>query len=178
MSFDTLALGSLRLSVVRRVVIGFPQPPHQMTHWRWIPSTSASFDTLSLGSLRLRVFRHVDVRFLPPRRHSTRWCWVPSASVSFDTLALGSLHIGVVRHIGVGFLRLRVFRHVDLGSPSPPSLGGCLPPRLVRDGLAAPSCGSRCHRGSATWGLDLPRHSWSAWSSWGRFRQFHQWKGC
>ena len=109
MSFDTLELGSLRLSVVRRVVIGFPQPPRRMTRWRWVPSASASFDTLSLGSLRLRVFRHVDVGFLPPRRHSTRWRWIPSASVSFDTLALGSLHLGVVRHIGGGF-------------PSPPCL--------------------------------------------------------
>ena len=60
-SFDTLALGSLRLSVVRHVGFGFRSPPH--------------LSTLQLGFPRLRVFRHFGLGSL--------------ASASFDTLALG-----------------------------------------------------------------------------------------
>jgi len=60
-SFDTLALGSLHLGVVRHVGFGFPSPLRLLTLW--------------LGFPRLRVFRHFGLGSL--------------ASASFDTLALG-----------------------------------------------------------------------------------------
>jgi hypothetical protein len=156
LSFDVLALGSLRLRVFRHVGVGFPPPPRLSTAWRWGwvasasasfdtlalgPSASASFDTLALGCPRLRVFRHLGIGPPPPPRLSTPWRWVASASASFDTLALGPL-------------RLRVFRRLGVGFPSPPSLGGCLPPCLVCGGLAAPSCGSCGHRKSGAQRLD------------------------
>ena len=111
------------------------------THWRWVPSTSASldplawvpfalasFDTLALGSPRLGVVQHLVVGFLQPPCLSTRWVWVSSASASFDPLALGSLSLHVFRHGGFGFpspcrhstrasgsVRLSVVRHVVVG---------------------------------------------------------------
>jgi len=96
LSFDVLALGSLRLRVFRHVGVGFPPPPRLSTAWRWGwvasasasfdtlalgPSASASFDTLALGCPRLRVFRHLGIGPPPPPRFSTPWRWVPFASV-------------------------------------------------------------------------------------------------
>ena len=68
LSFDVLALGSLRLRVFRHVGVGFPPPPRLSTAWRWgwVASASASFDTLALGPLRLRVFRRLGVGFPSP----------------------------------------------------------------------------------------------------------------
>jgi len=53
-SFDTLALGPLRLHVFRHLGVGLPPPPRLSTPWHWAPSASAFFDALALGSLRLR----------------------------------------------------------------------------------------------------------------------------
>ena len=97
MSFDRVALGFLRLDVVRHVGVG----PLRLRVFR-----PASFDTLALSSLRPRVVRHVGIEFPSPPRRSTRWHWVPFASVSFDTLGLGALCLRVIRHVGVGSLRL------------------------------------------------------------------------
>ena len=51
--FDTLALCSLGLRVVRHVGVGFPPPRRRSTRWCWVPSALASLDPLALGSLCL-----------------------------------------------------------------------------------------------------------------------------
>ena len=179
LSFDVLALGSLRLRVFRHVGVGFPPPPRLSTAWRWGwvasasasfdtlalgPSASASFDTLALGCPRLRVFRHLGIGPPPPPRLSTPWRWVASASASFDTLALGPLRLRVFRRLGGGSLRLRrwvVACHLvwfAVGLPRRPAVHVVI--------------GSLGRRG---WTRSVVL--WSAWLSWGTFRRFRQWEG-
>jgi len=104
-SFDTLALGPLRLGVFDTSALG--------------SLASACFDTLAVGSLRLRVVRDVGVGHPSPPHVLTRWLWGPSTFALFEMLALGPRRLRVFRHVGWGSLRLRVVRDVGVGPPSP-----------------------------------------------------------
>jgi hypothetical protein len=97
--FDTAALGSLGLRVVRNSSIG-SLTHHIFRHGGVGSCACMLFDTLVVSTLRRHAVRHVGSGLAVPSCHPTRWRWA-RCPVSFHISQVGSLRLCVVRQVGV-----------------------------------------------------------------------------